>query len=139
LRYCEILTSQPSAKAVEAYETWRKSPIRSLEFSPSTLPLHCDTYGRALAVIECASKSEDPEEVALTKDLSRSLVHSHANWSRSHTFASHFRDRTTNRNIREKISTLRSRLALATFGGMALILPMLIMVLEQSLTSRLVV
>lgn len=51
----------------------------------------------------------------------------------------HFYDRAMNQNTREKISTLRSRLALATFGSTALILPMLIMVWEQSLTNRLVV
>jgi len=126
-----------SAKAIEAYETWRNSFIQALEFGPSALPPSYGRYGFTLAIIECASRSKDPEELALVNQLSNELVESHANWSQSGSFARHVQDRSDRSlSIRNSVG---ARIALATFAGLAFIFPMLIMVLDQTIASHLCV
>jgi hypothetical protein len=132
-----MLTASNAAKAVEAYETWRNSFIQTLEFSPSALPPSYGRYGLNLAVIECASRSKDPEELALVNQLSNELIESHANWSQSGSFARHAQDRSDRKLLIR--NSVGARIALASFSGLAFIFPMLIMVLDQTIPSRLCV
>ena len=75
-----------SDEAVKAYENWRMSFIQTLDFGPSALPPNYGSYGRTLAIIEAASRSRDPDELDLVKELSRDIIQSHSIWSQSNSF-----------------------------------------------------
>jgi VIT1/CCC1 family predicted Fe2+/Mn2+ transporter len=94
-------------------------------------PPNYDTYGRTLAMIECASHHEsDPSALAMIKAISTTLFKDLADFSRTQA-ASHM-DRAERLDAKRRKQRLLNRMAMSTFGGLTLIVPMLIMVLDPS-------
>ena len=92
-------------------------------------PPNYDVYGRTLAMLECASHHEkDPAGAAMIKKISASLFHEFAEFSRIHENAHVDLAQTTKAQNRKR--QLLNRMAMSTFGGLTLIVPMLIMVLD---------
>ena len=119
------------AKAIQTYEFWLASFIQSLELDPIAVPPTFSTYGKTLAILECAShpSHSSPSEAPLLQGLSEGLTLSHAKWSSNNAYFRHLREVQKVRH--EKKKGLVSRVVMAVFGGATLIVPMLIMVLDQ--------
>jgi hypothetical protein len=106
-----------------------------MELEPSYLPPQYTTYGRTLAILECATyhaavnPNPDPEMQGLINDLSRSLIHSHATLSLSNAHLRTLRDKFNNEKSRR--NGFMQRVLAAIFGGCTLIVPMLIMVIDD--------
>ena len=92
-------------------------------------PPNYDNYGRILATLECASYHEkDPASIAMITKMSASLFEELADLSRSHEAAQI--DKAQNTKAKHRKRRLLNRMAMATFGGLTLIVPMLIMVMD---------
>ena len=92
-------------------------------------PPNYDAYGRTLAMLECAAHHEtDPASTSMIQKISASLVHEFAEFSRIHENAHVDMAQTTKAKHRKR--QLLNRMAMSTFGGLTLIVPMLIMVMD---------
>jgi len=113
------------------YERWGASFVQSIELIPSAVPPTFSTYGKTLAILECAtSKSNlDPNEAPFLQGLAEGLTLSHAKWSSSNAYFRHSREITKVQKTKRR--GLMNRVFMAVFGGATLIVPMLIMVLDQ--------
>ncbi|CZR61559.1 uncharacterized protein PAC_11456 [Phialocephala subalpina] len=126
------------SKAVNAYDTWKTSFISTLELEHQSLPPTFQTYGRTLALLECAlQKTDDPTTLEILKNLSRRLVASHTAWSQ--TSISARTDRFHGRKQGVQKRALARRMVMASFAGSMMIAPMLIMVLHRGLYTKLFV
>jgi hypothetical protein len=116
-------TEKKTAKAVKSYQYWASSFIQKHEL---VIPLDLDTYGRRLATLECLSKHKaDPDNKAIINTMSTSLFKDFVDWSRSPMTAG-LRDET---HLKHQKMDLWNWMAVASFGGLTLLMPMLIMVL----------
>ncbi|KAE9367583.1 hypothetical protein N431DRAFT_416289 [Stipitochalara longipes BDJ] len=113
-------------QAVKSLEYWRTSMVQT---ETLITPPNYDTYGRTLAILECASHHEtDAASTALIKKISASLFNELAEFSRTHETAHVDRAQLTKSKHRKR--QLLNRMAMSTFGGLTLIVPMLIMVMD---------
>jgi len=108
-----------------------------IQTESSHTPQSYDNYGRTLAMLECAAHHEsDPASKEPIKKISASLFNDFAEFSRSHENAhvelAHF----TKAERRKR--RLLSRMAMSTFGGLTLIVPMLIMAMDPRRITTLV-
>lgn len=80
-------------------------------------------------MLECASRHEtDPASLAAIKEMSTILFKDLANWTQSISVAHSIREQSL-KECRTK-HRLLNRMAMSTFSGLTLIVPMLIMVLD---------
>ena len=117
---------QAPAQAVKSFEYWKTSMMQTVDL---VTPPNYDTYGRTLAMLECASHHEsDPSALATIKSISNTLFKDLADFSRTQAPAHLQRAECLNAKRRKR--GLLNRMAMSTFGGLTLIVPMLIMVLD---------
>ncbi|KAH8791190.1 hypothetical protein BGZ57DRAFT_875647 [Hyaloscypha finlandica] len=113
-------------QAVKSFEYWKTSMMQTVDL---VMPPNYDTYGRTLAMLECASHHEsDPSALATIKSISNTLFKDLADFSRTQAPAHLQRAECLNAKRRKR--GLLNRMAMSTFGGLTLIVPMLIMVLD---------
>ena len=114
------------AQAVQNWTYWKSSLIQTTDL---ITPPNYDTYGRTLAILECASRHDpDPETAAMIKTISTKLFKDLADWTRAQSSAHGRREAWLKAKHRKR--GLLNRMAMSTFGGLTLIVPMLIMVLD---------
>jgi hypothetical protein len=91
-------------------------------------PPNLDTYGRKLATLECLSKNKaDPDNKAMRKTISASLFKGLSDWSRSPMTV----ELCDEIHLEYQKMGLWERIAMASFSGLTLIMPMSIMVLDS--------
>ncbi|TVY83465.1 hypothetical protein LSUE1_G001242 [Lachnellula suecica] len=128
------------ANAVRDYEWWLGSTIQNLEPDAAGFPPTFPTYGRNFAILECAkhhSSSLSPAEKAVLASFSASCAKIHVAWSLPN-LAYHRTICEEHKNASSQRKSLIGRMLMATFSGLTLIIPMLIMVLDQARITTLV-
>lgn len=119
---------------MKSFEFWKTSNLPTIQL---VTPSNYDTYGRTLAILECASHHEtDPAALSTINSISTSLFKDLTDFSRTQSSA-HVR-RAEHLAAKHRKMALINRMAMSTFGGLTLIVPMLIMVLNSSKVTTVV-
>ena len=113
------------AQAVNAYDDWQKNAVETPEAD-----IH--TYGRTLAILECASKY-DPSNPLITQ-ISSALSQSLSSWSNSQTCCEELINYTVKH---EKVGIVQrmQRIEMSSMGVLLLLVPILLLVLHPIITT----
>ncbi len=101
------------------------------------VPPNFDTYGRTLAILECAIRDNpDAATGLMIHQTSTALFKDLADWTEAQPTAHGSREQQLKAKYRKR--RLINRMAMSTFSGLTLILPMLIMVMRPRKVTTLV-
>ncbi|PMD18370.1 hypothetical protein NA56DRAFT_751653 [Hyaloscypha hepaticicola] len=126
---------QRYTQAVRDFTYWKTSFIQDTDL---VVPPNFDTYGRTLAILECAIRDNpDADTSLMIHQISTALFKDLADWTEAQSTAHGSREQRLKAKYKKR--RLLNRMAMSTFSGLTLILPMLIMVMDPRKITTLVV
>jgi hypothetical protein len=129
------VVDEDTAQAVRDFTYWKTSFIQDTDL---VVPPNYDTYGRTLAILECAIRDNpDTTTAFMIHQTSTALFKDLADWTQDQSTAHVSREQQLRAKHRKR--RLMNRMAMSTFSGLRLILPMLIMVMDPRRVTTLVV
>jgi hypothetical protein len=130
-----MVVDEDTAQAVRDFTYWKTSFIQDTDL---VVPPNYDTYGRTLAILECAIRDNpDAATSLMIHQTSTALFKDLADWTQAQSTAHGSREQHLKAKHRKR--RLMNRMAMSTFSGLTLILPMLIMVLDPRRVTTVVV